>query len=314
MKNFSETDYKQMDQYILGQLPDSERQAFEKRLLTEPELADEVAWLNKLYANYEHLRLQDTVRAIHQSLTEQGALEREVPVRPLWGEIGRWVAVAASVAAVVVGGVWYWQQRQQPDSPSVATKMPPVVVPKPDAAPPQPRPAQPGIQDAAPSLLALAKTYGQQSPKGIGEVPSDLAGPIADYGQGRFKEAIAQLRQPIGRTNAPAPEFGAVRDDTAGESPSAATESAQTTVYRRFYLGLSYFQNGQPKQALTELERVNRPPLAQTAQWYRVLAYLQLRQPEAARPLLDQIQNQPNHPYQTEANLVANALAAQNQP
>lgn len=310
MNDFTENDYYLMDQYIHNRLSDVDRQSFEKRLINDPSLSAEVQWLQQLYVNYEQVRLEDSIRTIHQTLSEQGALELEPVVRPLWSQPLRvWLAVAASLVVVVGVGLWYWQARPAADQPTLAANPPASIQPTEPTT--QPNPGHQSIGEKPVSESAeFVKRYANALPKGIGTVPDALHSPVTDYEQGRLNPAIAALRRPLRavQTTESIPEFGASPDQsTSGHA--MIIETPQVANYRQFYLGLSYLKNSEPRRALNALEQVNSTSLTPAADWYRALCYLKLKQNDQAKAVLKSIENKPQHPYQAEAGQLITTLA-----
>lgn len=296
MKEFTEHDYTSIDRYIQNDLSASDRRAFERRMLNEPELATELQWLKKFYVNYaqvglqeKHIGLQAQVHDIHQRLSEQGALVKEpVTQRPA---VPAWMAMAVCFLLVLNIGIWYWQAHksvEREEAKQNPKKVDPKVKPTIPASNSVTMPAAP----SSPLFDQLAATYGKQSPKGIGEVPDELAGAVADYKRGghRLHQAIDALKDPAPKVIDPneEPEYGASNDQYAID-------------YRHLYLGLCYLKNGQAKPALHTLSQIQNDSLTQTVQWYKALCYVRMRQSHKAKRLLTQIQHQPGHPYHREA-------------
>ncbi|GAB4051880.1 tetratricopeptide repeat protein [Spirosoma litoris] len=314
MKDFTEQEYEQMNRYIDGTLSDGERTAVEKRLLNDPDFAAEVAWLRKFFVNYQHVVTEDKVREIHAELAKEGLLATK-PVEHVYWTPWR-MAMAASVVLVLGIGIWYWQslpptqsgiagnnqgQGTSTTSTTSSTDTTSSTAPASNSA----TTPKVVIPDPGPSFNQLATNYGKRSPKGIGDVPAELTKAVTSYEQGgkQLEEAIAVLKKPV--LVEPKEEYGASK----GITPQAQ-ENKSTADYRHFYLGLSYLKNGQAKSALTALNQIEGDNLTQTVQWYKALCYVQLGQTTNAKQVLTQIQNEPGHPYQTEASKLMASLPA----
>lgn len=314
MNDFPEQDYALIASYLEHQLSETEQRAFEQRLLSDPAFAAEVEWVRKLLVNYRYLRLQDTFAEI-RAKAEAPVLEQpEAVVRPLWEHSwARSLLVAATLAVVV--SVGYWTLRPAPTNDPIAQQGRPAPI---DSSK-TPTPLSP--DDPTPDPAALAQAFAAESPQNVGTVPADVREGVAAYENNDPDKAIAALKKPDRPTAPVEPTFGVGADSTDGskgvttskstttsQGTTVGAESPTTGQYRSLYLGLSQLKNGQPALALASLKRVSLPRLKPTAQWYEALCYVQLKQPDKARALLETITRQPDHPYLTEATALLETL------
>ena len=294
MKVFTEQDYQTMHQYLQQQMTEAERRAFEQRLQTEPEWVEELAWLQKMEANYRYLKLKDHIAATHTRLDQAGYLDTGTPiVKTFWQTWGSVLSIAASVVLLVGAGWYVWQNNQEVTPPPVAENPTKPSI-KTNPNPPVERPAI--------NLAELTKGYATQQPKDLPATPSELQEAVQAYRSDRPDAAIAALRkQPQPAPNSPAtnpdgkPIFG------SSQTNGAAQPSFQTQQFRYLYLGLSYLQKGEAAQAVGQFKKVKTASLKPTAEWYEALALLQINQQEAAKRILTRIKNNPEHLYNLEA-------------
>lgn len=102
-----------------------------------------------------------------------------------------------------------------------------------------------------------------------------------------------------------------------GDYPAAvAAFDAMPATRRRpdlqFYRSLALLASGRTAEALAGLEALHRTAghaFERETRWYLALAYLRSQRPEAARPLLDQVAANPEHPEQKAAQAILQALA-----
>lgn len=292
MKTFTEQDYQTMHQYLQKQMTETERRAFEQRFQTEPEWAEELAWLQKMEVNYRYLKLKDHVEAIHTRLDQAGELDTTPIVKTFWQTWGRTLSIAASLV-LVLGASWYvWKNNQEVSPPPIAQK-PTVTAPQPPAEQP------------ANNLAELAQGYASQQPKDLPATPSELQAAVQAYQANKPDEAIAALRkQPQPTPDAPATNPDGKPLLGSSQNNDTPLPSAQTQQLRYLYLGLSYLKKGEAAQAVGQFKKVKTASLKATAEWYEALALLQLKQTTEAEALLKKIKNNPNHPYQLEAEEV----------
>lgn len=110
----SEEAFDELEAYLDGTMPEAERGAFEARLAADSALREEVATQRALRRalNVQAFRHQLHLAREHQEGTAQsGQTERQDRVlRPRWG-LPAWqtYAVAASVAVLLLAGVWFWR-------------------------------------------------------------------------------------------------------------------------------------------------------------------------------------------------------------
>jgi hypothetical protein len=88
------------DRYATGRMPDAEREAFELRILSEPEVATEVELSQRMRGGLQHLKEQGDLAVLSQAKARPAAA---------WN---RW-AIAASLVLIVAGLVYF---ARQPDA------------------------------------------------------------------------------------------------------------------------------------------------------------------------------------------------------
>lgn len=300
MNTFTEQDYQTMHQYLQQQMTEAERRVFEQRLQTEPEWAEELAWLQKMEANYRYLKLKDHIAAIHNRLDQAGELNAGTPiVKTFWQIWGRTLSIAASVVLMMGVGWYVWQNNREVTTPPVAQTPP--------TTPPTQINPQPPAESPTVNLAELAQGYAAQQPKDLPTAPTELQEAVQAYRSDKPDAAIAALKkQPQPTPDAPAtnpdgkPLFGSSQNSNPPQ-PDAAEPSAQTQQFRYLYLGLSYLKKGDAAQAVGQLKKVKTASLKPTAEWYEALALLKLKQQEEAKRILTRIKNNPEHLYNLEA-------------
>jgi hypothetical protein len=90
-------------------------------------------------------------------------------------------------------------------------------------------------------------------------------------------------------------QYGAVIDQL--RIPAADRNSEP---YRRYFLGLSYLANKQSAEAIRPLQdavSTATGTLRQKADWFLALAYLKNDQPSLAKPILERVRADTEHPY-----------------
>lgn len=299
MKNFTEKEYELMDRYLKKQLTEVEQQAVALQLQNDPEWAEELAWLQKMQANYRYLKLKDHINDIHARLDQVGELDAGTPVvKTFWQTWGRTLSIAASVVLVLGAGWYVWQNNQEVSTPPIAQT---------PSTPPTSVSPQPPTESPTVNLSELAQGYTTQQPKDLPAAPAELQEAVDAYRSGKPDAAIAALRkQPQSSPDAPAtkpddkPLFGSSQNSNTPQ-PAAAQPLAQTQQFRYLYLGLSYLKKGEAAQAVGQFKKVKTATLKPTAEWYEALALLQLNQQEEAKRILTRIKNNPEHSYNLEA-------------
>lgn len=99
--SLSKEEYDKIDQYLLGELSDEAREAFEESLATNPELAHEVEEMRKLIEvmddHQEEMKLRDHLNELHKETSAQPQVNRR-NTRKLFFQL----SVAASIAIISV--------------------------------------------------------------------------------------------------------------------------------------------------------------------------------------------------------------------
>ncbi len=299
MKEFTEDEYQQMDKYLHHQLPQAEQQAFELRLQAEPALADELAWLKKMEANYRYIKLKEHFEDIHQKLDQERALDRGAAVQTFWQSWRRTLSLAASVVLVMGVGWWLWKNNQAAPRPMAQNK-PPVVE--------QPKENFPTVEAPTMDVVALASGYAKQLPKDEAPVPAQLQKAVNSYRNNQPDAAIAALQKMPDTADNPTPDEGLYGSSKDAKPNNPTAIDPQNGQYRYFYLGLSYLKKGDGQRALAALKKVKNATLKPSTEWYEALALITLEQNNAAKIRLDKISKDPNHPYQIEATEVYDAM------
>lgn len=297
MKEFTEQDYEQMDKYIKQQLSEVDRKAFEQRIKIDPALADELAWVRKMEANYRYIKLKDHVTALHQQLNEEGVLDTGTVVKSFWQNWRRILSIAATVVLLVGAGWFVWLNNQESvKQPTLVQALPSERLIEPSTPPP--------VMDGS----DLAEGYARQLPKDEIVIPLELTEAVNYYRNDRPDAAIAALRAlPSPATPPSEDRFGSTKGEKGTTAPLPAVDT-KNQQYRYLYLGLSYLKKGEAQKAVRQLKKVHTASLRPTAEWYEALGLVLLHQEDAARLLLNKIRNNPDHLYQLEAAEVWEAM------
>jgi len=105
-----------VDAYDAGKLSESERDAFEKRLREDQAFAAEVALQREIGRSIQQEDELATIAATMASVMDEESVKApvksEAKVRPLWR---RPLAIAASVAVLILAGTYVYNQLSQPD-------------------------------------------------------------------------------------------------------------------------------------------------------------------------------------------------------
>ncbi len=237
-----------VEEYLLGQLDDAEREEFELHFLG----CDRCL---------EDLRVHDALR--EQLSRSRAAILAEVPRQ---GQAWYWVAVAATcaAAAVVIGTILLWPRQQGPLAPPI----PPPTAQATQPTPPPPKPPPAPVEKEAPEMPTLAELARVEPPPYTAMI---LRGPTTEslrtfraamrqYTAGDYAGAIPGLRE-------------ACRLD-----PEAANAA--------FYLGVCYLltdQNDRARQELVRTVSLGESPYLEATRFYLAKAYLRANDVAAAR-------------------------------
>jgi hypothetical protein len=78
------------------------------------------------------------------------------------------------------------------------------------------------------------------------------------------------------------------------------------SAHEQMMAGNVYLIQGQTQKAIEhfgDLQAQNNTEMAEVAQWYQAMAYLEAKQPQLAYPLLKQIRKNPSHLFRKQASL-----------
>ncbi len=116
---------------------------------------------------------------------------------------------------------------------------------------------------------------------------------------GQAQDATQLLRSGHTRFNEAKPVEAAA---SYQQALAMGTLSPELQIEARFFLGQSLMQQGDYTAALTSLAGVTDGPAVQLSQWYIALCHLALGQIDKAKPILEDISQQPAHDRQAEAS------------
>lgn len=274
-----------IERYLLGQMPDDERTAFEAQLAADPVLAAQFARQQR-----EHTALQvlvdDHLRAKLNDWKKQYPLRDSFLHRyriPLG--IGGLLLLAALWSVLPFG------QKKEPDAPKkshqpteqpIAQTTPPIPAPDTPAdtppSPPQKLPARP------PQYLALAAELREPARFPTDNLRHDddtldvLDSALLDLSERRFGQGLARLR-------AIPPEHPRYPDVP-------------------YFQGLAHYEQGAFGKAVPFLKNAANTPAylyAEQAEWYLTLAYLHLGQIKSCQARARQIAADDGHTYREQA-------------
>lgn len=301
MSNFTEEEYKLMDNYINNTLGDAEKEAFQRRLKAEPALADELEWLKKLELNYAHLKWKEYFEERHHTLITAEDLVTK-PTKTFWVQWGQKLALAASVILVLGSGLYFFVIKNNKQE----------VAQKPNEKHPIIKNDNEPINTGADNteFIAILDSYAYQLPKDIDSVPTELRKGITAYKTDQTQQAIKLFKEPIYN------EVLSPKNEKPEYSSSKGTQVEQEKLkldtnkeaYRHLYLGLSYLKTNQIDNALSEITKAKIGVTKSSAEWYEALCYLKLKQIDRAKTILESISNNPQNPYEADALEILNAL------
>lgn len=134
--------YEEIERYLAGEMPETERAAFETALQQNPALAETLALHRSLQQSIGNPRRRQLLNTLSDVVKQE---ENIPPVMILKWSWKRWLAAAAVLAILAVVGTWQYMQHKSNIS-NLAEQAVPIPQPSPDsgqtAAPTQP-PARP---------------------------------------------------------------------------------------------------------------------------------------------------------------------------
>ena len=310
MENLKPEDIKQINLYLHQLMEKDELQAFEIKLKNNPELAGEVE-VRRIAQVYQFIKTKDQLKELRDQMMADGELKEkkdDLPIASIPGikreeglnndesstgkVISMWpkrLALAAAILGVMSVGAWFLINQKNP-SKDIATK------PSIEQEDGKTEPVNPSTIDMVNGLLSEARQPREN-------VPDALKDAVKAFESEKNEEAIKLLRNQKGNVIVKPGkdgEYGASQEEIEMADPVFE-------AYRKFYLGVSYLQKGDPQKALVYLKQVKKP-LVGDARWYMALAYLKNNQPVLARPILKEISSNTNAPYSSEAELLLKEL------
>lgn len=284
-----------IEQYLQGELPEPRRSEFQRRMAEDANFRREVRLQQKLVQSIQRsgiASVKEELKRIHREVERE--LEEHTPPnatdnssradkfslvdskksRPGGQWSDRWVwLMAASVAVVLVCTLPLLRKLRQPDYAAIAGQ----------------------YFNAYPNIAYVAKRDVQPVPSKLGATPElrgNQALPANGHRSATTSDSLARLA------------FAAYDQQHYGTSIRLFRTilRQQKNELVSFYLGVAYLGNQQPQASIASLENYleHYRELAPEARWYLSLAYLQLRQAEKARPLLQELSRSDND-YQSQA-------------
>lgn len=229
----SEEAFDELESYLDGTMPEAERGAFEARLAADTALREEVATQRALR---RALRVQAFKHELQQARERQEGTAQTAPterqgrvLRPRWG-LPTWqtYAVAASVAVLLLAGVWFWRSG--------------------------------GFQ--SPEQRAFNEFYRPED-RVRGECPSDLPA-FERYAARDYASALAEVSTQADDSTRCLAYFRGLNHlglDQAAEAVVQFTDALRSSersvrVRAEWYLALAYLQGDQPGEARRLLARI----------------------------------------------------------
>jgi anti-sigma factor RsiW len=243
-----------MERYLLGQLEQPERDAFDEHLF-------------ECEACFERLQ---TLRAVRRELAATAGALRAEPERASRGWIWKWAFVPTFATLVIVSVMVWPRVFQSPDSPGAPPATPAGRPAGGVGTPPsgQPPAGQPSSGQAPSVGVSLAEL-------GRFEAPPYAAGSLRgsqDAAASRFREGMTQYAR------------GDYRAAIAGLRAAARLDPE--AAHASFFLGVSYVLDGQHDEGMRALRQtitLGDSPYLEEAHFYLAKTLLQRNDPVAAR-------------------------------
>jgi tetratricopeptide (TPR) repeat protein len=314
MENF----YTKIEDYIKGKLPPSEKAQFEKQVLLDTDLANELAMKRLELESYE-LLVENTLRRNMSEWQKERktmlvADDKPTLLRLVRSNVFQW-ATAASI--LLIAGIFYLKTNTPtPNLNDVAQKDTIIVKPK-----------NPLIDTTNPSKIVVQETKNKK-PKPVEknnspQVPTNTTNesqkPLDKQNNNEEVLAIVDVEEFITPPDFEASVRGASRGAAQDSMFSIASTLLQSEQYKKaeslllsiekdnevkLYLAYAYLKTKDFDKALLLLEYLSKNKnfnLVERAEWYLVLTYISKGERSLANPLLKKIVEDIEHPFNKSA-------------
>jgi len=312
--------YEKIEDYLQGRLPDADRRAFEVRMETDEELADEVALHREAMeasGDHEMIDFRAQLDAIAEEIeSEQGPSDD--------GNASSWNwqkgLLGLLVIAVLTATVWL----AVPDPPveAVENEMPPPSMQE-DRAPPTEKttaPAFPGEEPSAPAIdRDRTLPIDSDPPPPIAKVPEEEANPYLAMAVELYRPATfdnvrqASEEEQVGVVAKAKEAYQKGAFQEAIDLLSSVETDTPNYLEAKKVLGHAYFRNedyAAAGRAFQEVIDSGYPAFAEEVAWERLLGYLALGETEndAFRKLIQEMIEDPEHPDHANAMALSRRL------
>jgi hypothetical protein len=282
--------FDKIEPYLLGELSALEREAFEKALRSDPELAGAVNRQNEVMLRLDALRLRHKVKA---ALGDQAAPEQKTALRVVrlaW-------AVAASLV-LLVAALWFLYRPPAENAPDIAVQPP--VIARPDTL----------VRTEAPAPGAVPAPEIARPEARSGPSPATRANLVALARQYSVGPTASRLRGSAGSAQAPESGTPAERAAEAYERQDyrrvnellQADRLVEQDEEARFLRASARFQTALYSAAAADFKALEGSfQFRHEARWNFILCQLALGNQDAARALLASAAADPDFPFQLKA-------------
>lgn len=295
-----------IEDFIKGKLSLSEKAQFEKQMLLDTNLANELAIKRLELESYE-LLVENSLRR-NMSDWNKERQKKPVLLRIVRSGAFQW---AAAASVLLIAGIFYWNNtKPNPSINDIVEKDSVIVQPKPlviDTS------NSSKIANQEPSLQKTEQIVKKKTPQVPINIPIEKPKPLDT--QTNNEEIVAMIEEFASPPDFKASVRGASRGPAQDSIFNSASTLLQSEQYKKaeplllsiekdnevkLYLAYAYLKTQDYDKALPlleELSKIRSFNLVERAEWYLVLAYISKGKRALALPLLNKIVEDTEHPF-----------------